>query len=78
MVNSGQASVVRLTSLYIRRQPVGRKRGGCVLWGSHERDEWHLPGLRERLALQTRLTVALGAGQEYILGQWRVDNGNSG
>jgi hypothetical protein len=33
---------------------------------------------REHLALQTRLTVALGGGQEYLLGRRKVDNGNSG
>ena len=35
-------------------------------------------GPRGHLALQTRLTVALGVGQEYLLGRRKVDNGNSG
>ena len=35
-------------------------------------------GPREHLALQTRLTVALGVGQEYLLGRRKVDNGSSG
>ena len=32
----------------------------------------------KHLALQTRLTIALGGGQEYILGRRELDNGNSG
>jgi hypothetical protein len=35
-------------------------------------------GPRKHLALQTRLTVALGGGKEYLLGRRKVDNGNSG
>jgi hypothetical protein len=32
----------------------------------------------KHLALQTRLTIALGGSQEYLLGQRELDNGNSG
>ena len=35
-------------------------------------------GPREHLALETRLTVALGGGQEYLLSRRKVDNTNSG
>jgi len=35
-------------------------------------------GPREHFEPQTRLTVALGAGQEYPLGGLKVDNGSSG
>ena len=34
-------------------------------------------GPRKHLALQTRLTVAWGGGQEYLLGRRKVNNGNS-
>ena len=34
-------------------------------------------GPRKHLALQTRLRVALGGCQEYLLGRRKVDNGNS-
>jgi hypothetical protein len=32
----------------------------------------------KHLVLQTRLTIALGGGQEYIMGRPELDNGNSG
>ena len=35
-------------------------------------------GWREHLALQTRLTVSSGGGQEYLLGRRKVGNENSG
>ena len=41
-----------------------------------ENDPLHGPW--KHPALQTRLTIALGGGQEYAIGRRKVDNGNSG
>ena len=57
----------------------GSKRGNCGLLSTPERHETDpRRGPREHLALQTRLTLALGGGQEYIGGRWELDNANSG
>jgi hypothetical protein len=55
------------------------ERGAVASSGALARDtNGSFLGPRELLALQTRLTVALGGGQEYLLGRRKVDNGSSG
>ncbi len=56
----------------------GRKKGSCGLWVLARATHGTFRGPRQHLALQARLTVALGAGQEYLLGRRKVDKGNSG
>ena len=61
-------------------EPMARvERGAVAFFGALARGtNGTFRGPREHLALQTRLTIALGGAQEYLLGRRKVDNGNSG
>ena len=55
------------------------ERGAVAVFGVLRRGQNDpFPGPWKHPALQTRVTIAFGGGQEYVIGRREVDNGNSG